>query len=374
MADSLVFAWVDDGTRIVAASGGWRLSLKINAWPAYPNTDPGNDLKNAPATLVNAARAAQLLPAMAATTGWVARIHGLALVAGKPVITPVESMASVDLQQAANRDAIYLALYNAFVDFRSRVTGKDAATIRAQLTATNAQVPSAVVGYAPDWYVSASAIAGRVDACLAELQKRAQASVPVTPTDTAPADTTTTTAPTTTPTPTTPATDAWLATVAVKADTWRSALSAARDLEARAGSMVTALQGVLVTYQADPAKYVQEIRTLETMVQAAAANVDYARQLQGALEANLHVTDTILATGDTTLAVPRDPALAPPPPLPDTIPARAPASNVVAFPGGQPIVPASVADTDAPVVKPAQGNGGGGGAGLLLLILASLLS
>lgn len=280
----------------------------------------------------------------------------------------VSNMATDTLKQAANFDAALNALVEGFIAYYMAKSGESRATVVARITSGEFVVPYGVYysgGNANNTRVTLATIRNRVAACTTEVQRRAVASTTTTP----PA----TSGGTSAPAPADTAQLEWLAMVAVKRDTWSSMLTAARSLELRASTMLTGLQSVMATYQADPRKYVAEIATIRDMMVATARNVDYARQLQSALVANLTVVDAILASGDTSRPIPMDPDLAAPPAMPEVVPNPAPSATVVPFVPAD--VPRSLDAKPVPVVQPAeQAPKSGAGTLVAIGVILSLLN
>lgn len=285
----------------------------------------------------------------------------------------VSNMATDTLKQAANFDAALNALVEGFIAYYMAKSGESRATVVARITSGEFVVPYGVFyvgGNVTNKRITLTEIRNRVAACTTEVQRRAVASTTTTGgTTTPPATTGSTTA----PAPADTAQLEWLAMVAVKRDTWSSMLTAARSLELRASTMLTGLQSVMATYQADPRKYVAEIATIRDMMVATARNVDYARQLQSVLVANLTVVDAILASGDTSRPIPMDPDLAAPPAMPEVVPNPAPSATVVPFVPAD--VPRSLDAKPVPVVQPAeQAPKSGAGTLVAIGVILSLLN
>ncbi len=130
---------------------------------------------------------------------------------------------------------------------------------------------------------------------------------------------------------------------------WRLVLSDARRLETDASAIGLALRSVLQAWQA-AGDYPDQVRTLTGLVQDAAANVDYARQLAGALVTVIQVGETIMATGMGTL--PADPRIPPPPALPTVIPAKPDGTTPVVTAITVPTQAKALEKYTADVVKP----------------------
>lgn len=287
----------------------------------------------------------------------VAALFGLYVDGGAIMTTPVDAMSDTALSTASNYDAALIAARNGYIDYYAATKGmsRDAAIL--ELSGANVVAPAMMIAYigGNSSYIRKfllDEIQTRVNACIQEIQRRVSAGT----------NTGTSTEPTTAPAPV--SAENWLAIVAVKRDTWRSALSAARDLELRASIMLEALGPVMASYQVDQKRYAQEIATLRGMMDTVGKNIDFARQLSAVLAVNIQVADQIIATGDVTATLPPDPSIPAPPPLPDVVPYPAPVTG----PSGAPVsLPARSLDAKpVPMLQPEPQPAKKSGAGMLV--------